>query len=118
MIEQEVKDKLIEYGKRAMSVFAGSRPEALSPMITNDIHQALAGYAALVEEEYARLNMRKSIVMTGLEGSEAKRLREWDASGEGQRMIELKHTLNAVDRVIAALKERMRRFNNEVFNKY
>jgi hypothetical protein len=109
----EIRDRLL-----AMAVFAQTRPEALSPQITDDIHQALAGYAAQIEEEYGRLAQQKALMMTGLEGSEASRLREWDASVDGQRMIELKHTLQAIDRVIAALKERMRRFNNEAFNKY
>ena len=113
------KQKIIDFSERARQEWAEEDMSALTPARTSNYHAILAGYAGVLEDEYGQLEKRKPVFMSELEDmAENKRLRVWDSSPEGQRYIELKSTLRAVDRVIAACKRRMERFNNEAFNRY
>jgi hypothetical protein len=42
----------------------------------------------------------------------------YDATEHGQKRIELKYVLKAIEKMISALKDRMRRLNNEAFHQY
>lgn len=119
MIDTEIRSKILEFGAKAVDVFSGSHPNALGPREITDIQTVLAGYAAQIEEEYAKYEMLEPLWKSGIkEGSEAERNRAWLSSEEGQRQIKLKYILKSVDRVIAACKKRMDRFNNEAYNRY
>lgn len=118
--------------KKILKWFAETKAEHLTWNVSSDTQTKLSGYAGMIEEEYARLEMKQPIFMTGVPNqvtvnetggfktikiSEAERERLWLASPEGQRQIELKYLLKTIDRVIAACKERKERFNAESHNR-
>ena len=119
-MEDEIREKIITFGNRAVSDWTKEESGSLTPERTSNYHSILAGYAAVLEEEFASLEMLKPVFKTALEASasEAQRERVWESSESGQRHIQLKHKLNAIDRIISACKLRMRRFENEAFNRF
>lgn len=118
MTDQEIRAKIIEWGARAQNVFRESKPEALSPKEVTNIQAMLAGYAGVIEEEYAGLEMIEPIFKSGLgfQLSEAQRNRVWAVTPEGQRQIQLKYLLKSLDRIIASCKRLMDRYKHESFN--
>lgn len=120
-IDNEVKAKIVEFGMRAIDLFSESKAESLSPQVVTDIQSMLAGYSAVLEEEYAKLNMLEPIWKSGLQlsgKSEVTRKRAWECTIEGQRQIALKHLLHAISRIITACNRRMERFKIEAYNSY
>lgn len=121
MNEQEIKQKILEFGSRALEDLFNVDIETLTPKRADNYLSFLSAYSAQLELEYGKLNMVEPIKWVEIRrdtktNEEAERA--WLASPEGQRQMELKHLLKATDKIISACKKRLDRFQRESFNSY
>ncbi len=119
--EQKVKEYIRMFGERAVKEFQGETVEGLTPKKVDNYLSMLSAYSAQLEEVLGNLEMKKATdypkfrteYKTNVDASMF-----WDSTPEGLEMIKLKRLLKAVDKIISACKNRLRRMDNEANNKY
>jgi hypothetical protein len=116
--DQEIINKIKEFGQRAVEQWAEEKVTALTPERADNYLSVLSGYSALLEEEFGKLEMDEPIWQGSQDQNfpQAKLDRLWNSTPSGQRMIQLKHRLRAVDKIINACKRRLKRFEMQAYN--
>lgn len=98
--------------------------EFLTPQQTDLYRAQLAALYGLLSDELARLEQRKAQEWLKLKTAGEKPLSDkmtdttYDATPDGQRRLELKFKLKAMEKMISALAGRLRRFHEEIKNQY
>lgn len=117
----ELKDKIYQFGARAVDLFKEEDVAALTPGRVDNYLTLISGYSALLEEEYGALELEKARAWSTFRlnyKSNVDTDRAWDGTEEGLRMIELKYLIKGTDKIISACKNRLRRLENEAHNRY
>jgi len=118
---ETILELIYKFGQRAVQEYANDNVEALTPNRVDNYLSMLAGYSAALEEEMGNLELRELDVWTELRdktSSDKQADRLWEQTEDGRRQIKLKRTLKGVDKIISACKIRLRRLENEAYNKY
>ncbi len=121
MNEDEVKNLILKYGERAMLDYKNEKIDGLTGGRVDNYLSMLSGYSAMLEEEMGKLEMIKATEWLGLRNlakSNVDADRAWDATDNGLRYIQLSRLLRAVDKIISACKQRLKRLENESYNRY
>lgn len=119
MSEPDTHSYILLFGKRAVEQFQKEDVDIITPRMADNYLSMLSGYSAQLEEELGRLEMEEAKSWKSLRTSyktNAEADRAWQGTTEGLRQIELKYTLKAVDKIIAACKRRLDRFKMEAIN--
>jgi hypothetical protein len=118
MNEREIINK---FCKRAMETFGEENVATLTGERTDNYLSLLSGYSAKLYEEIGEIELRKAddfLLIRAKCKSNADAERLWNATEDGKRYIELDHRLKAVKEVVRACRDRLKRLNNESFNRY
>lgn len=121
MVDHEIRDTIYQYCQRLVDDFGKEDVTSLTPARVDNYLTRLSGYSALLEEEMGELEIYKATNWLAFRDgyrSNVDAKMAFDGTVEGLRLIKLKRTLNAVDKVISACKNRLRRLENESFNRY
>lgn len=119
--EQEIKELVYKFGERVFKDFNEENVVTLTAERADNYLSRLSGYSALLEEEMGELELHKAREYPKYRDehkSNVDATMAYDATEEGLRMIKLKRTLKAVDKIISACKNRLKRLENESFNRY
>jgi len=86
------------------------KEDSLSNANLEKYRDALVELLNMLQEEYANLEKAHALFLEAdPEEAVTRAERKWNAKPEGQRMIELKHTLIAGKRLLSALKDKIYR---------
>ena len=118
-VKEDLIEKILMFGSRAIEDWKNEDVAALTPERTDNYLSVLSGFSATLEEQYA------NAIKNGAEKWLKLRIdtktnsitdKMYQVSKEGRLEEDLKRLLKAVDKIIAACKKRMDRFNREAFN--
>lgn len=118
MSEQDLVERILSFSVKAIKDWKSEDKQLLGPTEADNYLSSFSGIGAMLEEEMGRLTMEEPVWKGSQDQklSEAKLDRLWQVTEDGQRQIQLKYRLRAVDKICAACKARLRRLNNESFN--
>ena len=118
-LKEEMVEKILMFGNRAIEDWKNEDVAALTPQRTDNYLSVLSAYSATLEEEHGNAIFNGAVRWLELrEDSKTNKStdQEYLASPEGKLELDLKKLLKAVDKIIAACKKRMDRFNREAYN--
>jgi hypothetical protein len=121
MNKDELQNLIYQFGERAVKEFQGETVTGLTPQRVDNYLSMISGYSAMLEERLGELEVKKaSDYLTFRENykSNVDATMAWDATAEGLEMIKLKRTLKSTDKIISACKNRLKRLENESYNRY
>ena len=115
--------QIVKHTKKSLEEI-GTAAESLTPQQTDLYRTQLSALYGLLTDELARLEQEKALLWLEIkknhEGvarakplSDAATDAHYDATPNGQRRIELKFMLKAMEKMISALAGRMHRLNQE-----
>ena len=114
-VEEKILKEIVSYWEN------GTEETLLTPKLTDDYRNLLAAWFEKYSTELAQIEKRYPKVWTAFR-KKCKSVKEADMeynqTEDGQRRIELKFKLKSLEKNISALKDRLRRFELESFNRY
>lgn len=117
-ILKEIEEKII---KEITEYWEGKEVDYLTPALTDNYRKMLAGWYSNYSQELAEIDKRRAFVWLEIRKT-VKSTKEadilYDQTEDGQRRIELKYKLKALEKNISALRDRLQRFQNESYNQY
>ena len=91
----------------------------LTPKLTDLYRSVLVSWYSRDNEEMAGVEKRRPIFWQTLrKNSKSDKVAEmkYDATADGQRRIELRYELKSLEKLISALKDRLHRFEMEIYH--
>jgi hypothetical protein len=116
-----IRETMHQFCKRAMETFKEESIPTLTGERADNYLSLLSGYSAMIYEEIGEIELRKAedfLLIRAKCKSNADAERLWNATEDGKRYIVLDHRLKAVKEVTRACRDRLKRLNNESFNRY
>jgi len=113
-IEEKILKEVADY-------WEGNNIEVLTPKLTSDYRLLLAAWYEKYSEELGEIEKRYPYDWTKIR-EDCKSVKESDMrynqTDDGQRRIVLKFKLKSIEKMIGALKDRMKRLEMESFNRF
>ncbi len=112
-----IEDKIL---KEIKDYWDGKTTEYLTPHLTDTYRTVLAAWYEKYSEELTGIEQRYPAEWTAIR-SGCSSVKEADMvynqTKDGQRRIELRFKLKSIEKMISALKDRLRRMENEAYNR-